>query len=553
MSDSVTSSVSMFNGVPTLFINQKPCEGAAYITYYTHKNDYALFAEAGYRLFSMPVFFAGRTINASTGIPPFGPGIFDDKSRPDFLVFDEDVNKILSVRPDAYIFPRVNMSLPLWWDQENPDELNDEGFHNEKRSCFSSKKWAEETKRMLKIFIEHVEQMPYKNHIIGYQLAGGNTEEWISFDLKGSIGKRSREAFKEYAKANGAEENESEYYRFLSYVVAKNICDFCAYAKELTDNRLVMGAFYGYTLELAKRSTCHHALQTVLESDSVDFICSPVSYDNFRKPARDHANMLPIDSLKLHNKLYFVENDTRTDLTGPPNDLPYYNNAVWQGPERKVTLEIMKMHFSRALCHGHAFWWFDMWGHWFNAPEYIEFMTRALGVKKESLSKKLKSNAELAVFIDERSTDSIPDESDVPQQVCYEIRRALGKTSVPYDIYLLTDFETVRDKYKAIIFLAPARTPLLDKAEAMTEGYLEINGDNYGITTDEIRDFLKKQGVEPYFEKDAVVYENESYLFLHTCSAGEYKFNIKLRDAFTKEEVNTLSLEEGKSVLMEKI
>ena len=544
MSQKVTSSVSMFNGVPTLFINGEAYAGAAYITYYTHKNDYASFADMGYKLFSMPVFFGGRSINAVTGIPPFGPGIFDVEGEADFSNFDADVDKILTACPDAYIFPRVNMSLPLWWDEQNPDELCDTGFNGVRRTCFSSQKWADETKRMLKEFIDH---------IIGYQLAGGNTEEWISFDQVGSIGIRSREAFKKYALEKGIEESESEYYAFLSYIVAKSICDFCAYAKELTGSRLVMGAFYGYTLELVKRSTCHHALKMILESDSVDFICSPVSYDFLRKPMRDHANMTPIDSLKLHGKLYFAENDTRTDLTGPPNDLPYYSSAVWRGPDREITVEIIKMHFARALCHGHAYWWFDMWGHWYDADEYRDLMTKTLVINNESLSKNLSSSSELALFVDERAYDGIDDSVDVPQKVCYEIRRALGKMGVPYDIYLIDDFDAVKDKYKAKIFLVPARTAAIDKAEQASGDYLEINESNYGITTDELRAFCKKSGIEPYFDCDAVVYECASYFFLHTCLKGEYRFPAGYRDAFTKQAVDVLTLDEGISVLLEKI
>jgi beta-galactosidase len=553
MNDIVTSSVNMHNGVPTLFVNGKAVEGAAYITYYTHKNCYDDFATEGYKLFSMPVFFAGRSINAITGIPPFGPGIFDDKDHYNFTVFDNDVKKILDACPDAYIFPRVNMTLPLWWDRENPDEMCDTGFRDEKRVCFSSKKWREETKRLLKEFVSHVEEMPYKNHIIGYQLAGGNTEEWMPFDGKGSIGKRSREAFKEYAAKNNIEENEQEYYAYLSYAVASSICEFTAYVKELTDNRLVMGAFYGYTFELVKRSACHHALQLILDSKSVDFICSPVSYDAIRVPMRDHANMTPIDSLKLHGKLYFVENDTRTDLTGPPNDLPHYSGAIWKGPERSITLEIIKMHFSRALCHGHAFWWFDMWGGWYKAPEYMNLMANVKKVVGESATKPLQSNARVAVFVDETAYRQIPDENEVSQNVCYLIRRELGKMSAPYDVYLITDFEKVKDKYKAIIFLAPARTKAVDEAEKQVAGYLEINETNYGITAEELREFLKKQGVKPYFDKNSVIYENASYLFLHTCEDGEYNFDIPLVDAFTKTAVKKLTLKAGQSVLMEKV
>lgn len=551
--DKMISSVGVSNGVPALFVNGEKFEGAAYITYYTHRNCYKDFADAGYRLFSMPVFFSERSINAVTGIPPFGPGMFDKKGESNFTYFDEDVKKILDACPDAYIFPRINMTLPLWWDEENPDELNDEGFRNEKRACFSSKKWAEQTKSFLKELVEHVDKMPYKNHIIGYQLAGGNTEEWISFDLKGSIGKRSRERFLEYIKEFNLENTEEEYYGYLSYIVAKSICDFCGYMKELTNNSLVMGAFYGYTFELVKRTTCHHALQLILENDAVDFICSPVSYDLARVVGMDHVNMLPIDSLKLHKKLYFVENDTRTHLSGPPNELPYYNSPLWKGPAPEITREIIKMHFSRALLHGHAFWWFDMWGKWYQTDDYMPLFKDINVVVKESLKKPLKSVAKLAVFADEKAYKKIPDECDIHQKVCYEIRRNLGKIAVPYDIYLMSDFETVKDKYDAIIFLVPARTELVDKCESQVQDFLEINETNYDISTDTLREFCKNRGVMPYFNEDAVVYENESYFFLHTCVEGEYTFPENLIDAFTKEKVTSLKLEKGKSVLLEKV
>ncbi len=551
MDSKVISSVGMLNGVPTLFVNGKPIESAAYITYYTHKNCYKDFADAGYKLFSMPVFFAGRGINAVTGIPPFGPGIFDKKGESNFSYFDEDVKKILEACPDAYIFPRVNMTLPVWWDEENPDELNDTGFRDEKHVCFSSKKWAEQTKVFFKEFIDHVEKMPYKNNIIGYQLAGGNTEEWISFDQKGSIGKRSRERFLEYIKEFNLENTEEEYYGYLSYIVAKSICDFCAYAKELTG--LVAGAFYGYTFELVRRSNCHHALKLILESDSVDFICSPVSYDRGRTVGKDHANMLPIDSLKLHKKLYFAENDTRTHLSGAPNDLPYYSSPLWRGPAPEITKEIIKLHFSRALLHGHAFWWFDMWGHWYDDEGYMSLMADINKIVKESMNKSLKSSAKVAVFADENAYKYIPDEKDVHKKVCYEIRRNLGKMAVPYDIYLMTDFETVKDNYDAIIFLAPIRTELLDKCESQVQGFLEINETNYDISTDALREFCKNRGVLPYFDCDSVVYENESYFFLHTCVDGKYSFPANLVDAFTKEKVTSLDLKAGKSILLEKI
>ena len=75
----VGSCVAQLGGAPSLFINGAPFPAAAYMTYLTEYGDYAAFARAGYRLFSLPVLFAGRWINAAVDNPPFHLGIFDKK------------------------------------------------------------------------------------------------------------------------------------------------------------------------------------------------------------------------------------------------------------------------------------------------------------------------------------------------------------------------------------------------------------------------------------------------------------------------------------------
>ncbi|MBQ8402563.1 MAG: hypothetical protein IJX14_11620, partial [Clostridia bacterium] len=355
------SSVQFYKGVPTLFINDTPVPGFAYITYRTYNARYDDFAGLGCRLYSMPVFFGTQTINETTQIPPMAPGIFDG-DEPDFSLFDSDVEKILAACPDAWIFPRVNLSLPKRWEDEHPEECCDFGYTERRRACFSSDAWAEETKRLLGLFIDHVEAAPYREYIVGYQLSGGNTEEWFSFDMKGSVGQRSGEAFVRYCQQKGLAGTEEQQRAFYSEMTARRIMEFSAYAKEKTDRRLVIGCFYGYTLECTGYTSCHHALRRILDCPDVDFICSPVSYADLRPVGMDHACMLPVDSLKAHGKLYFAENDTRTHLSKAPNDLPPYNGPIWFGPDPVKTGEIIRMHFARALTHGHAMWWFDMWG-----------------------------------------------------------------------------------------------------------------------------------------------------------------------------------------------
>ncbi len=541
------SSVKNHKGVPTLFIEDQPIPGFAYITYRTYNNRYADFADLGCTLFSMPVFFGEQTINETTQIPPMAKGIFDGDT-PDFSLFDEDVQKILDACPDAYIFPRVNLSLPKKWEAAHPEECCEFAYTEHHRACFSSDAWADETKRLLGLFIDHIESSPFREHIVGYQLAGGNTEEWFPFDMRGSVGVRSREAFARYCKEHGLAGTESERKRFYSMMIAERIMEFSAFAKEKTGRRLVIGCFYGYTMEVTDWERGHHALELILNSDDVDFICSPVSYNALRPVGMDHANMLPIDSVKLHGKLYFAENDTRTHLSQAPNALPAYNGPIWFGPAPEQTCEIIRMHFSRALTHGHAMWWFDMWGGWYDDERYLSLLRRCREITVDALEHDRVSRSEIAVFIDERAYSR----EGVVGHLAYSIRKTLGTIGAPYDIYLIDDYPAVSDRYKAMIFIEPAPTEAVtDVLHKAGSRALVVTPKEIDITAEALRTFCEHCGVHIWCP-DAVVYACGAYLFLHACSDGEHTLNVPdgvvLHDLFTDAEwtgTHTMQCGEG--------
>lgn len=503
-----TSYIAELGGVPTLFVNGKAQPGVAYMNYFTDKNHYDDFRKVGFRLFSMPVFFGEQTINEVSKFPPFMPGLFDNGVH--FEIFDKEIKRILDVCPDAMIFPRVNCSITKEWEDAHPDELCDT-VH---RSCFSSDAWAEETIKLLTAFVRHVQGSEYADNVIGYQVANGNTEEWFPFDQNGSVGLRAREKFaqltgKFYQKGEDYS-NDADFYEFLSSMTAKRIDQFAAHIKKLVDGKQVVGAFYGYTLETPWRWTAHQALYEILKSDNVDFICSPASYMETRALGIDHPCMLPVDSLKLHGKLYFVENDTRTDLSRPPNDQPHYNQPIWFGPDRATSLEILKQHFCRALLHGHAQWWFDMWGGWFAAEEYMSLMQKTLNIAKDSLDLSRKSASQVAVFIDEKAM-LLRDATDE----AYKFRHALGLMGASYDIYLVNDYQAVESRYKFCIFIEPEKTTAMSEAISRCDrSCIVINKDNCTLTASELRTLLRNAGVELRAETDAVIYENESHIFI---------------------------------------
>lgn len=57
----IYSSIKTRNGIPYLTVNGEEIASNAYITYFTEKARYDQFADAGYKLFSVPLFFASQT------------------------------------------------------------------------------------------------------------------------------------------------------------------------------------------------------------------------------------------------------------------------------------------------------------------------------------------------------------------------------------------------------------------------------------------------------------------------------------------------------------
>ena len=571
----ITSKIVTKNGAQYIEVNGEVLPGLAYITYLRDNNRYESFAKAGYKLFSTVVFFGKNKLNENSGLDFFSEGIFDTDPA-DFSGFDRDIENILKVCPDAYIFPRVNTSPSEMWEAAHPDELCDEGSSSNPerhRACLASDLYAEEVKKNLDKFIDHIESMHYANHIIGYQLVGGNTEEWIPYDgsaftskdpfvrRTAFIGKRSREKYEKYISENALADTDEEFYNFHAQIVADRMLEFSEFVKKKTGRRLIVGCFYGYTFELARKNGMHQRLTEVLKSDAVDFFCSPVSYAHTRPLGIEHAYMVPLSTLKLRGKLYFSENDTRTHLSTSLNDIPAYNLPIWFGHPKEGTLDVLKMHYSRALINGHYAWWFDMWGGWYEDPDYMKFMSDAIKITKDSFDTPSESVAEIAVFVDENSLAKTPDNA-VTAAVIGGARRSIGLIGAPKDYYLAEDFELVKDKYKAYITLVPSTTDLSEKikeyAKMCGKGVYEITPDNADVSSSELREFCRSHGVFIYSEKDTVTYANESYVFIHTGADGDQELKLpvecELIDVFEEKAFpKKFTSPMGKSYLLRKV
>ncbi|MBQ5973430.1 MAG: hypothetical protein IJL69_04450, partial [Oscillospiraceae bacterium] len=286
------------------------------------------------------------------------------------------------------------------------------------------------------------------------------------------------------------------------------------------------------SLEVTSPLNGTHALRRLLDCPDVDFFCSPNSYFGLRDPDADWTEMYPADSVRLAGKLCLQECDVRTHLTRPLADrAPEYDpgrrlsGPIWQGlADRDAAQAMIRKSFCRQLIKGNGFWWFDMWGGWYDDPVLMEELKKAFSLYQDSLSRPERdSAAELAVFFDERMYAHM---TDCPlRNAVFEQRKALGFLGAPYDLYEIGDFPAVFRRYRAVLLLTGVPAESCRRAAALCREnglpFLENSADKPTFSAAELRRFCRACGVHLYGETDDVLYADRNYLAIHASTAGD--------------------------------
>ena len=435
--------------------------------------------------------------------------------------------------------------MPEWWIKENPEHTISVPNGKRRESLYSDK-FREDAAEMLRTLIEHFKSFSAKDHIIGYQISGGNTQEWFHLDLGGGHQPETLPFFNAYLKKhspalypadtlppldelNGKNLIKSPllkaFLRFASEEVAETVELLCRTAKKATDNKQIVGVFYGYT-----------ALSKLLDSPYIDFFSSPNSYINMRALGIDWPDMMPADSLKLHGKMCFMECDIRTHLTRSPESsrkgsdpLHYYSESVWTGPPTEdLSVSAVRKSLARQLTHKHGLWWFDMFGHWFSSDGIMAEMNRSLNLYSDTLSScSYDIKSEVAVFLDETAFSSVGKNYPTASSPGH-LRLALGETGTPYSLYLLSDFDKIDFKtegYKAVVFNVPyddgAVTRAAEKLNDSGVNYIKVSPENPLFSTDELIGFYKQSGVFVFSETKDIFYAGNGFVALHAAFTGE--------------------------------
>ena len=239
----------------------------------------------------------------------------------DWTVVDTFLGHLLELNPDAYFMPRVQINPPIWWKEQNEDELlkygltpperlhnviskgnyelSEGGFYYKSgaevwEASYASEKWRADTSEMLRAFLQHIEESPLRSRMIGYMPTTGRTGEWNTFgpDFIPDYSEPMRRACGHvpgvHARLNTTfgllrdPEKEADviaFYQKYHDTIADTALLMCRTVKETTMNRVIAGVFYGYLLEQVRiQEAGYLAMRKFLESPHIDYIAGPYSY-----------------------------------------------------------------------------------------------------------------------------------------------------------------------------------------------------------------------------------------------------------------------------------
>ena len=406
-----------------------------------------------------------------------------ESGRYDWSEFEALFEKLLAQNPDAYFLPRVLLDVPAWWKQQHPDELivcalptqpdNDRQYRDVIRSgeggmlwgismqepSWASDIWRADMEKLLRAFLQFMENSPLASRLVGYQIGSGIYGEWHHYlsefvpDLSeqmqrkiGAVPGLDARLQNQYGLLRDPEKEHDvieHYRRFHEDVCAETLLHFARITKEETENRVLCGAFYGYQLEnVWIQEGGHLAPEKILRSPHIDFLASPYSYQTTniegrqwwehdvidgagndlgraRGVAGDGGYRVLLESLKRHGKLYLPELDAGTYLEPPPinpdgtggSDVERELCMVGGDGSTTVegTMQILQRDLGRVFASGCGGWLFDFGPvmrtkkSWYADEPIIEQVQRFAELGKLRADMNLQSVARIAAVYDAQS------------------------------------------------------------------------------------------------------------------------------------------------------
>ena len=568
-----------------------------YRSFYPELDTTALFGKFGV---NTRCFFAANAINSAGFEYCKYPLIWTGIKRYDFSAYDRQVDDLLAANPRARFLCMVDLNTPYWLTRKLAYDSFDAISH-----AASEPRWIQITTDWMHDFLTHSEEK-YGDKIEAYILSGGGTSEWYEYD-RGRSSRVKNRAWRAWCKANGLQFGEDvpcesalgravhenviydpatemekiQYWRFHNAVIADAILHYAKAARSRIGKEKEIGVFFGYYMVSDSKlvSFGHLDYERVFASPHIDFVISPGTY-NDRMIGGGTGPQLVRGTALRYGKRYLHEIDHRTHCVAKS---PGSSNK-WKTQEEDEAG--LKREVTFALVNHASYWWFDMWGGWYQKEPTRRLIARLHELSDVYRNDRSPSVAEALMVADPQSAYYLNEKMPHASAMARKFREMLCRTGAPFDVYSFNDLPVIDlSRYKVVflpatLLITPERAALLRKhvlhsgrtvvsvyapgicdgksldparvkqwtgsayktkgpATVAMDGWTSVYAFEYGtMTPATTREILRQAGVHLYVEGEDPVYANTRLLAVHCKTGGEKTVKLphacrKVVDVFT--------------------
>ena len=503
----------------------------AYRSFWPQERYNRQFAEAGVKL----VFIFPANTICSLNVPYSNyPQIWTGPDQYNWKSLDDHIGDVLKWNPQARLMVMVDLNTPGWWVRSHGGADNflrlaetKPGTAKLPHRCAGSgdadsfcqlaevllrDDFKRDAKGYLRKFLEYTESK-YQDKIVAYQLSCGGTCEWYDWQ-RGKPGPLKQTAFAESMGKPGLtvpEDREKTshelfydptkdadkiaYWKFHNRLIADAMLDFAAEAKGIIHDRVPLGTFHGYIMELGAHRLLyegHLAYDRTFQSPLLGYNTEPADYRN-RQGGGTGGFLYCIDSLFANGKGAWHEVDHITHVLkdGTINNRPIPGHASAFHNEAE-TIGGLRREFAMAMIHGSHLWWFDMFGGWFDDPVIMANMKKMTAISQR-FADTGPGKAEVAVLADADSMYYVDGHSPLADSLLRGLQFAMFGAGVPWRCYSFADLPKLDTApYRVVIlpnlFVVTSEKRRLLEEKLLRDGKTIVLPFAPGIITDGVYD-----------------------------------------------------------------
>ena len=275
--------------------------------------------------------------------------------------------------------------------------------------------------------------------------------------------------------------------------------------------------------------------------------------------------LVPVGTLKHRGKAFIQELDMRTHTSKPP--APWYNVAFDTWHDDTETVAGLRREFSQCLTEDVCFWWFDMWGGFYDTDAAQAALAQMKGIWDDAQQQPYESAAQIAVIVDPESALYLDQNDARIDAFSSGLSHTLHHVGAPHRAFSWEDLpELDLSPYRLVIFpylfvMDEGRRRLLDEKvlrdgrsvlwfyrpgvicdgvydeagmERLTgvsmgqwdtvtramDGWTSVVAEDPDLSAAQLRNVAREAGVHIYSDTDETLYASRRHVALHSATGG---------------------------------